>query len=136
MRAAIDPADLREIEARNRAAGSSFRLPLRLLPRAKREAMAVVYAVCRALDDAADADAPAAECRARFDRLALRLALTLVPAVAAWTVLLQVGASTPARPADPASSSRPSMRSSAVIGGIGSEAFLRLGLVSSITSMR
>jgi hypothetical protein len=35
---------------------------------------------------------------ARFDRLALRLALTLVPATAAWTVLLHVGASTASRP--------------------------------------
>lgn len=35
---------------------------------------------------------------ARFDRLALRLALTVVPATVAWAVLLRVGASTDVRP--------------------------------------
>lgn len=37
--------------------GSSFRLPLLLLPRQKREDMQVLYAYCRALDDTVD-DAP------------------------------------------------------------------------------
>ncbi len=35
---------------------------------------------------------------ARFDRLALRLAPTVVPAMVAWTVLLRLGASTDLRP--------------------------------------
>lgn len=77
MSAAIDPADLAEIESINRLAGSSFRLPMRFLPRAKRDGMAVVYALCRVLDDAADADAPAAECRARLDRLAAEVTTSL-----------------------------------------------------------
>ena len=44
-----------------RAAGSSFYLAMRILPRAQREAMLHVYAFCRAVDDIADEDGPPAE---------------------------------------------------------------------------
>ena len=40
------------------AAGSSFYLGMRVLPRAQREAMYAVYAFCRAVDDVADRDGP------------------------------------------------------------------------------
>ncbi|MEE8515083.1 MAG: presqualene diphosphate synthase HpnD [Alphaproteobacteria bacterium] len=43
------------------AAGSSFLWAMRLMPRAKREAMYAVYAYCRTIDDIADGEAPAAE---------------------------------------------------------------------------
>ncbi|MGI4813710.1 MAG: presqualene diphosphate synthase HpnD [Janthinobacterium lividum] len=43
------------------AAGSSFYLAMRLLPRRQREAMYAVYGFCRAVDDIADGDAPRAE---------------------------------------------------------------------------
>ncbi len=43
------------------AAGSSFLWAMRLMPRAKREAMFAVYAYCRTIDDIADGEAPAAE---------------------------------------------------------------------------
>ena len=46
------------------AAGSSFYLAMRILPRARREAMYAIYAFCRAVDDVADGDA------ARDERLA------------------------------------------------------------------
>ncbi len=40
------------------AAGSSFYLGMRILPRPRREAMYAIYAFCRAVDDIADGDAP------------------------------------------------------------------------------
>jgi phytoene synthase len=43
------------------AAGSSFYLGMRVLPRPRREAMFAVYAFCRAVDDVADAAGPRAE---------------------------------------------------------------------------
>ena len=51
------------------AAGSSFYLAMRILPRARREAMYAIYAFCRAVDDVADGDA------ARNERLAALAAL-------------------------------------------------------------
>jgi phytoene synthase len=42
------------------ASGSSFAMAMRLLPRAKREAMHALYAYCRVLDDIADDAIPAA----------------------------------------------------------------------------
>lgn len=63
-----DPDDtaLREqIRRRVEAAGSSFYLAMRLLPRARRDAMYAVYAFCREVDDIADdTDAPPAQKRA------------------------------------------------------------------------
>jgi presqualene diphosphate synthase len=46
------------------AAGSSFYLAMRILPRQRREGMYAIYAFCRAVDDVADGDA------ARDERLA------------------------------------------------------------------
>ena len=50
------------------AAGSSFYLGMRILPKAKREAMFAIYAFCRAVDDIADDGGPRPERRAALDR--------------------------------------------------------------------
>jgi phytoene synthase len=51
------------------AAGSSFYLAMRILPRRRREAMYAVYGFCRAVDDVADGtDAPAATRMAELER--------------------------------------------------------------------
>ena len=50
------------------AAGSSFYLGMRILPKAKREAMFAIYAFCRAVDDIADDGGPAEERRAGLAR--------------------------------------------------------------------
>jgi phytoene synthase len=47
------------VQAVVRASGSSFYWSMRLLPRAKRDAMYAVYAFCREVDDIADGAAPA-----------------------------------------------------------------------------
>ncbi len=44
-------AEARQVVARS---GSSFRLGMRVLPKARREAMYAIYAFCRAVDDIAD----------------------------------------------------------------------------------
>lgn len=66
-------AQMRSIVA---GAGTSFFWAMRLLPKPKREAMFALYAFCRAVDDIADGDAPAARklaqlaaWRAEIDRL-------------------------------------------------------------------
>lgn len=102
MRAVLARADLQVIDAINRAAGSSFRLPIRLLPRAKREAMSVLYALCRVLDDAADANAPAAERRAQLDSLTaeVRASLGGHPTTALGRALGAVAAAFPIDPAE------------------------------------
>ena len=46
------------------ASGSSFYLGMRILPKAKREAMFAIYAFCRAVDDIADDGGPREERRA------------------------------------------------------------------------
>ena len=48
------------IRAQVVAAGTSFYWAMRLLPRARREAMFAVYAFCRVIDDIADSDEPEA----------------------------------------------------------------------------
>ena len=50
------------------AAGSSFYLAMRILPRAEREGMYAVYAFCRAVDDIADDGGPIAPRREALDR--------------------------------------------------------------------
>ncbi len=50
------------------AAGSSFYLAMRILPRDRREAMFAVYAFCRAVDDIADDGGPREPRRAALDR--------------------------------------------------------------------
>jgi presqualene diphosphate synthase len=50
------------------AAGSSFYLAMRILPRAEREGMYAVYAFCRAVDDIADDGGPREPRRAALNR--------------------------------------------------------------------
>lgn len=50
------------------AAGSSFYLGMRILPKAKREAMFAIYAFCRAVDDIADEGGPRPERKAALAR--------------------------------------------------------------------
>lgn len=50
------------------AAGSSFYAAMRILPALQRQAMFEIYAFCRAVDDIADSDAPAAERRAGLEQ--------------------------------------------------------------------
>jgi phytoene synthase len=71
-----DDADRAEMAERVERSGTSFYWSLRLLPRAKREAMFAIYAFCRAVDDLADEPAPIeskraglAEWRAEIERL-------------------------------------------------------------------
>ncbi|RAI45902.1 presqualene diphosphate synthase HpnD [Rhodoplanes roseus] len=47
--------------AARRAAGSSFYFAMRMLPRARRDAMFEIYSFCRHVDDIADSPAPRAE---------------------------------------------------------------------------
>jgi phytoene synthase len=50
------------------AAGSSFYIAMRILPRARREAMYAIYGFCRAVDDIADDDGPREPRRAALAR--------------------------------------------------------------------
>ena len=50
------------------AAGSSFYLGMRVLPRPRRDAMYAIYAFCRAVDDIADAEGPREPRRLNLDR--------------------------------------------------------------------
>ena len=50
------------------AAGSSFYLAMRILPRRRREAMYAIYAFCRAVDDVADGEGPRDMRLAALDR--------------------------------------------------------------------
>lgn len=56
-----------EIGALVRASGTSFMAGMRVLPRARREAMHALYAFCRIVDDIADGDGQAADKRAALD---------------------------------------------------------------------
>jgi squalene synthase HpnD len=58
------PADLAEVEAVVKAAGTSFYRGMRVLPPDRRAAMYAVYAFCRLVDDVADEPAPIEEKRA------------------------------------------------------------------------
>jgi phytoene synthase len=69
-------ADRAEMAERVERSGTSFYWSMRLLPRAKREAMFAIYAFCRVVDDIADEPAPLeskraglAEWRAEIERL-------------------------------------------------------------------
>ncbi len=59
-----DAAALGHVRAVAAASGSSFYLPMWLLPKARREGMFAVYAFCREVDDIADEPGPVAEKRA------------------------------------------------------------------------
>lgn len=58
----------RHARALTEASGTSFYWGMRILPRARREAMYAIYAFCREVDDIADGGAPASEKRAALDR--------------------------------------------------------------------
>jgi len=51
-------AEIAAGNADNRASGSSFYAAMRILPRARREAIFEIYGFCRAVDDVADAQGP------------------------------------------------------------------------------
>ncbi|QCE33849.1 squalene synthase HpnD [Acetobacteraceae bacterium] len=51
--------DMEAVEAQIIRAQTSFYKGMRILPRARREAMYAIYALCRELDDIADGDSPA-----------------------------------------------------------------------------
>jgi phytoene synthase len=59
--AQAEDATREQIRAQVVAAGTSFYWAMRLLPRARRDAMFAVYAFCRIIDDIADSDAPEAQ---------------------------------------------------------------------------
>lgn len=64
---AHDVAEVRRVVA---DAGSSFAAGMRVLPAARRRAIHAVYALCRAVDDIADGDAPGSDCpRCRAEQL-------------------------------------------------------------------
>lgn len=54
-------------DAEQHASGSSFYLAMRILPRAKREAMFEIYKFCRKVDDIADTEGPRDARRAALD---------------------------------------------------------------------
>jgi phytoene synthase len=56
--ARADAAEVRRVVA---SAGSSFAAGMRILPEARRRAIHAVYALCRAVDDIADGDAPGSD---------------------------------------------------------------------------
>lgn len=57
---AVQTEDTEPLASR-RASGSSFYLAMRMLPRARRDAMFEIYSFCRHVDDIADTPAPRAE---------------------------------------------------------------------------
>lgn len=64
-RATDERADRAEVRRVVAGAGSSFAAGMRVLPEARRRAIHAVYALCRAVDDIADGDAPGAASPAR-----------------------------------------------------------------------
>ena len=69
-----DPADLVEVEAIVRAAGTSFYRGMAVLPADRRHAMYAIYAFCRIVDDIADDDTPFATKKPRLDAWRARIA--------------------------------------------------------------
>lgn len=69
-----DHADLEQVEAIVRAAGTSFYHGMRVLPPERRVAMYAVYAFCRKVDDIADAPGPIPEKLRRLGRWRERIA--------------------------------------------------------------
>lgn len=53
--------DIQEVRRVVASAGSSFAAGMRILPAARRRAIHAIYALCRAVDDIADGDAPGAQ---------------------------------------------------------------------------
>ncbi len=69
-----DPADLVEVEAIVRAAGTSCYRGIAVLPADRRHAMYAIYAFCRIVDDIADDDTPFATKKPRLDAWRARIA--------------------------------------------------------------
>ena len=67
-------ADLDVVEAVVRAAGTSFRRGMAVLPPARRQAMYAIYAFCRIVDDIADDPAPFETRRPRLEEWRARVA--------------------------------------------------------------
>ena len=74
-----------EVQRVTRARAKNFAYGIMVLPRAKRRAIAAIYAFAREVDDVADGSAPVDEKRARLD--ALRDALDQPPATAMHVAL-------------------------------------------------
>ena len=74
-----------EVQRVTRARAKNFAYGIMLLPRAKRRAIAAIYAFAREVDDIADGDAPVEKKRARLE--ALRAALDDPPATAMHVAL-------------------------------------------------
>ncbi len=70
--ATTETADVLEVRRVVASAGSTFAAGMRILPRRRRRAIHAVYALCRAVDDIADGDAPGCHCprmrRSMLDR--------------------------------------------------------------------
>jgi 15-cis-phytoene synthase len=75
-----------EVERLTRRRARNFAYGIMVLPRAKRRAIAAIYAFAREVDDTADCDLPAAEKRDRLERL--RSALDASPNGSAMLVAL------------------------------------------------
>jgi phytoene synthase len=74
-----------------RAAGSSFALPIRLLPAAKRRGTTAIYAFCRRADDLVDHATDSAAARVAIDAFAAEVAAALDGADAADPVARALG---------------------------------------------
>jgi phytoene synthase len=74
-----------EVQRVTRARAKNFAYGIMVLPRAKRRAVAAIYAFAREVDDVADGDAPIEEKRARLE--SLRAALDDPPATAMHVAL-------------------------------------------------
>lgn len=70
----VSRADLDEVEALVRAAGTSFYRGMAVLPLPRRQAMYAIYAFCRIVDDIADDDVQFAEKAPRLDAWRERIA--------------------------------------------------------------
>jgi phytoene synthase len=66
--------DIRAVARIVKAAGTSFRRGMSVLPRRRRQAMFAVYAFCRIVDDIADGDAPLDERHRQLDAWRARIA--------------------------------------------------------------
>ncbi len=77
MNAATLPADHAACAAVLRRSGSSFALPIRLLPPAKRQATTAVYAFCRLADDVVDDATDTATARRDLDAFETRTTAAL-----------------------------------------------------------
>ena len=69
-----NPADIAEVEAIVRAAGTSFYRGMAILPPPRRQAMYAIYAFCRIVDDIADEESPFESRKPRLEAWRARIA--------------------------------------------------------------